>query len=270
MALIEAGNLDGLALGPLRVIDRLRATAREVVYRVFDPRSNQEALLRHLSESILHEPGHAEEFRRRFTEAAALRHPSLAASWEVLDIAGRPAVLQEYVAGVASGDWPPLVAAPGVWYRLLCQTTLGLQTGHQAGLVHGHLDAGQIVLTQEGIVKLAGFGEPAWLATPSPNQIVQPTVEDDLRALGQLAASWAAAGGEAKRPRGKPLPPELQKILQRLTADEETSRYADAVALLEDLDAAGATVPANSTAWERFVKQVREQSSHEKPTKRSA
>jgi hypothetical protein len=37
MALIEAGNLDGLVLGPVRVIDRLQATPREAVYRVFDP-----------------------------------------------------------------------------------------------------------------------------------------------------------------------------------------------------------------------------------------
>src|SRR5205823_9297687 len=51
MALIEAGNLDGLVLGPVRVIDRLRTTPREAIYRVFDPRRGQEAVLRHLAES---------------------------------------------------------------------------------------------------------------------------------------------------------------------------------------------------------------------------
>src|SRR5207248_8033038 len=50
MALIEAGHLDGLVVGPVRVIDRLRATPREVVYRVFDPRAGEEAILRHLTE----------------------------------------------------------------------------------------------------------------------------------------------------------------------------------------------------------------------------
>src|SRR5439155_14669964 len=38
LALIEAGNVAGLVLGPVRVVDRLRATPREAVYRVFDPR----------------------------------------------------------------------------------------------------------------------------------------------------------------------------------------------------------------------------------------
>ena len=40
IALIEAGNLHGLVLGPVRVIDRLQGTPREAVYRVFDPRQS--------------------------------------------------------------------------------------------------------------------------------------------------------------------------------------------------------------------------------------
>src|SRR5262249_13390846 len=35
MALIEAGNLDALMLGPVRVVDRLRTTSAETIYRVF-------------------------------------------------------------------------------------------------------------------------------------------------------------------------------------------------------------------------------------------
>ena len=43
LALIEAGNVDGLVLGPVRVLDRLRVTPRETVYHVFDPRRGEEA-----------------------------------------------------------------------------------------------------------------------------------------------------------------------------------------------------------------------------------
>src|SRR5439155_20728905 len=51
MALIETGNLDGLVLGPLRVVDRLRVTPCEAAYRVFDPPRNHEAVLRYLAEA---------------------------------------------------------------------------------------------------------------------------------------------------------------------------------------------------------------------------
>src|SRR5262249_48231048 len=66
MALIEAGDLDALVLGPVRVIDRLRATAHETVYRVFDPRRGQEALLRHLGEDDAGDAVRPDEFRQRF------------------------------------------------------------------------------------------------------------------------------------------------------------------------------------------------------------
>src|SRR5207253_1882963 len=64
MALIETENLDGLVLGPLRVVDRLGVTSQEAVYRIFDPRHGREAILRHLSEAETGVAGHAEEFRQ--------------------------------------------------------------------------------------------------------------------------------------------------------------------------------------------------------------
>ena len=48
LALIEAGNVDGLVLGPVRIIERVRHNALETVYRVYDPRRGVEAVLRHL------------------------------------------------------------------------------------------------------------------------------------------------------------------------------------------------------------------------------
>src|SRR5207244_3128978 len=84
MALIETENLDGLVFGPSRVIDRLRLTAQEAVYRVFDPRSSREAILRHLTEAAVDVAGHADEFSRRFAQAARIKHPHVAATIEVL------------------------------------------------------------------------------------------------------------------------------------------------------------------------------------------
>src|SRR5262249_10926488 len=153
LALIEAGNLDGLVLGPVRVVDRLRATAREAVYRVFDPRRGREAVLRHLSEAEMQDAVHPDDVRQRLRAAPAVQPPDLAGTLEVLEVAGRPAVLQEWLTGLPSTDWPALAAVPGVWYRLLSQAALGLHTAHQAGLTHGRLRADRVVLTAEGVVK---------------------------------------------------------------------------------------------------------------------
>jgi chromosome segregation ATPase len=256
MALIEAGNLDALVLGPVRVIDRIRATPVETIYRVFDPRNNREALLRHLGEEEMHDAVRPDEYRQRFAAAAALRHPHLAATLDVLEIAGRPAVLQERLTGLPSSDWPPVAGAPGVWFRLVNQAFLGLHAAHQAGLVHGHLTANAVILTADGVVKLCGFGEPAWLTDATTTD----TAEGDLAALGRLAAEWLASADAGKKSRTKRLPESLRELLDRLTATDPALRYVSAADVLQALDHAGAEIPANAAAWDRFVHQVSEQS----------
>jgi hypothetical protein len=260
IALIEAGNLHGLVLGPVRVIDRLQATPHEAVYRIFDPRGNREALLRHLAESEMFDAVRPDEFRQRFAAAVELQHVNLAATYEVLEINGRPAVLQEWLNGVPSSEWPALAAAPGVWYRLLSQAALALSTAHSAGLLHGHLDASSFVLTGDGVLKLAGLGEPRWLAANAPVSDSDVSATADLATLGRIAADWAALAAPQKTGKAKPLPQPLQALLQRLTSDQAEERPTSATALVEALEQIRGEVPANTTAWERFVKQVREQS----------
>lgn len=78
--------------------------------------------------------GRADEFRKSFSQAAALgsaeANPHLVRTLEVLEISGRPAVLQELPGGLPSSDWPPLVSVPGVCFRVLLQTVQGLHDIH--------------------------------------------------------------------------------------------------------------------------------------------
>jgi chromosome segregation ATPase len=249
MALIEAGNVEGLTVGPFGVIDRLRTTAAESVYRVIDPRAGALAgpvVLRHLSEGQMADAVRPDEFRQRFAALAGVRHPHVAATIEVLDINGRPAALQEWLAGVPSGDWPSLAASPGVWYRLSCQALLGLATAHQAGLVHGAITPASVVLSADGLVKLSGVGEPSWLSGADPNA----APADDLLALGRLAAGWSALTPRRKLARlPRPLPATVRAVLDRWNA----GGFATAADVLEALDAAGADVPAGVETWERLM-----------------
>src|SRR5262249_50516624 len=138
LALIEAGNLDALMVGPFRVVDRVRVTAREAVYRVYDP-ARGVCQLRHLSETESEDAVRPGEFRQRFTAARQAAHPNLANTLDVLDVQGRPAALQEWVAGLPSADWPADAGVPGVWVRLVAAVAAGLDAAHRAGLAHGRL-----------------------------------------------------------------------------------------------------------------------------------
>jgi hypothetical protein len=272
LALIEAGNLDGLMLGQFRVVDRVQSNPRETLYRVFDPKRDTVALLRHLSEQEMGDAVHPDEYRQRFLAAATIQHPNVAATYESLELQGRPAVLQEWISGVASSDWPPLAAAPGAWYRLLGQAALGMQAAHMVGLTHGHLTHQSIVLTAEGVVKLTGFGEPMWLSGSAEPPDASTA---DIQALGQIASEWSLLAPRRKGSKPKALPEALQIVLRRMGAEAysgeisgdelvmvrpvvDEDRYPNVTALLEELDEAGADLPPNAEAWDRLVKHASE------------
>jgi len=271
LALIESGNLAGLMLGRFRVIDRLLATVRESIYRVFDPqlrsqesgvRSLEEGtcLLRHLGESEMLDAVRPDEYRQRFGAARDLAHPNVAATLEVLEVNGRPAVVQEWLHGLAGMEWPAAVSSPGVWHRLMMQAVLGLHAAHSAGLTHGCLTANSFLLTRQGVVKLVGVGEPPWLHAGGGN--LEARFEEDLKALGQVALGWMQ-GGRRRGVRPKPFPASLLNILRHLGATPEDggaalSVYPTTGALLADLDQAAGTVPSDQGAWEKLLAYVEE------------
>ena len=255
MALIEAGNLDGLKLGPVRVIGKVPSTPRESVYRVFDPRRSVEGVLRHLSESEMADSIRPVEFRSRFRAAIAVKHANIASVIEVLEISGRPAALLEGVSGLSSNDWPGLAAAPGAWYRLVCQAALGLHAIHDSGLTHGHLDSSSFVLTVDGTLKLIGLGEPLWLTT-NHTPSTEPLPAADLAALGQVSETWAVTPPGSNTVKLKPLPEELQRLVVRMKSGE----FYTAKALIEELERIGVRVPASGAAWQRLLQYVSQQS----------
>jgi hypothetical protein len=269
LALIEAGDVGALALGRFRVLDRVRATPREAVYRVLDPdRADGVCLLRHLSESEAQDAVRPDEFRQRFAALRDAAHPNLAGTLEVLDIAGRPAALQEWVAGLPGSEWPAAAGVPGVWVRLVGQAAAGLDAAHRAGLVHGRLTPDSPVLVADGAVKLVGVGEPPWLAV-GPARDDDPTPGADLRALGRVAFGWVQAAAAA-RPKGrkpKPFPEPLLAVVRRLEADPDTPMgdtpagaepYRWAAELAGDLARLAEAYPCPPADWEALVRYAEE------------
>ncbi len=262
MALIEAGNINGLVLGRFRVIDRLPGTSREAQFKVYDPQGLADSrrvgpqgpegicLLRHLSESEMHDAVRPDEYRERYRVARDLAHPNIRSTYEVLDIAGRPAVLQEWQVGLPGDEWPALAAAPGVWFRLISQAGLALYTAAQVGLHHGRIRPESFWLSREGLVKVDGFGEPNWIAGTT----TEPSAAGDLLALGKVAIEWADLNKRRKK-----FPDPLQQVLRRLGADDNTrDLYASPTDLLDDLDKAGASVPINGDIWDKLLQAIEE------------
>jgi hypothetical protein len=250
MEQIECGRLEGLALGPLRIIDRLRQTPLETVYRVFDPHRGEEALLRQLGPAASREQ--ADEFRRRFRLAVAMEHRNLARTFELVERDGRPAALQEWTIGLPGSEWQEFAAIPSVWLELMWQAASGLQAAHAAGLDHGHLHAGRLLLTEQGDLKICGLGEPAWLMGMERPAAGLDAMAQDLLALGRIAASWLGRGA------GRRLTQRGLEPLQEMAAKLCRGQFADASTLVEVLRQARGQGDDDGQGWPRLLALVRQ------------
>lgn len=289
LALIEAGNLAALALGPLRVIDRVRVSPYETTYRVFDPRvpagadvPRGPAALRHFAEAEMDDAVKPDEYRGRFAAAAAVAHEHVAATFEVLDVQGRPAVLQEWLAGVPSSDWPPAAAQPGAWHRLVTSLAAAVGAAHRAGVAHGQIRPESVVLTPAGVLKLTGLGDPPWLrhhprfGEPIDGLPPEPTPEADLRAVGEVALGWALLAPRRRGSKAKLLPDPLADVLRRLGAPIDGDRpagvepFTETAELIDALEAAGAKLPSHVDAWAKLTAHVEEHATDGAFTRRQA
>jgi DNA repair exonuclease SbcCD ATPase subunit len=261
LALIEAGNLDSLMIGRFRVVDRVRVTPREAVYRVFDPAAGGLRILRVLGDAEMHDATHPDEYRQRFATAAALVHPNLTLTHEVLEVNGRPAAVQEVVSGVPGSEWPAACATPGVWVKLAADAAAAMDAAHRAGLTHGRITTDTFILTANGELKATGFGDPPWLTSGMPPAF-EPTTGADLRALGQAIYLWSQAGGK-KRVKGKGFPEPLLAVVRRLETDPENPMgdtaagvdpYRSAAELHADLMKLAAKYPLGADAWDEMLR----------------
>ena len=105
-----------------------------------------------------------DEFKQRFLRearlAARLSHPNIVAVYNVGEEEGRPFIVMEHVESETLSDLlrrrQRLEPAEAV--TLALQVCAGLETAHDAGLVHRDIKPQNLLLTATGTLKIADFG----------------------------------------------------------------------------------------------------------------
>ncbi len=204
-----------------RLDERIGAGAMGAVWRATDELLNRTVAVKELlavSAATAAAGGDAlEESRQRILRegriGARLRHPHVISMFDVVVHEDRPWLVMEYLpsrslAGVLATDpqLPPAeVAAIGR------QVADGLAAAHSAGVVHRDVKPGNVLIADDGLVKLTDFGvsravdevqltrtgliagTPAFLA-PEVARGQEPTPASDMFALG--ATLYAAIEGQ--------------------------------------------------------------------------
>lgn len=249
---ILAGRLSDLVIGDLRVLDVVGTTTWEIIRQVYDPRHGA-ALLRCLLPHV--ERGRQAEYRAGFTAATQVRSDHVAATFDLLDVAGAPAVLQEWVVGLPATAWREMARVPAVWLRLVEQAALGLAAIHAAGMVHGHLHEGRLLLDATGRLRLCGLGEPDWLEASSAPAFAYSSWED-LQRLGRIAASWLTAQSSSRLGRAQQSP--LEEVVQALLQPNPSGKVTSAAELAEHVHLLRRRSADDELAWQRLLAYLHE------------
>ena len=91
--------------------------------------------------------------------AAALNHPNLCTIYAVDDTAGVPIITMEYVPGQPLSNLRrDRSAALEDLLSIARQIAAGMAAAHAAGIVHGDLKPENVMVTDDGMVKILDFG----------------------------------------------------------------------------------------------------------------
>ncbi|ASO21251.1 hypothetical protein FHR81_002221 [Actinoalloteichus hoggarensis] len=153
-----------LVAGRYRLLDRIGSGAMGVVWKAQDERLGRVVAVKQLLLSPGLEESAAEEARERaFREgriAARLQHPHAISVYDVVEHEEQPCLVMEYMA---SRNLSATMAAEGPLdvrevARIGTQVASALHAAHVAGVVHRDVKPGNVLLGEDGIVKIVDFG----------------------------------------------------------------------------------------------------------------
>jgi predicted Ser/Thr protein kinase len=151
--------MPGQMLGRFRILSELGRGGMGIVYLAHDENLRRAVALKLLPPSLTRQDERYRRFLREARAAASVTHPNLATIYDVGEVEGNIFIAMERVEGrtlrklVASGR-PSIEEV----LHLAGQILAGLAKAHQAGIVHRDLKPDNIMITDDGVVKLLDFG----------------------------------------------------------------------------------------------------------------
>ncbi|MFI5455750.1 MAG: protein kinase [Isosphaerales bacterium] len=271
---------EGLARDPppiagYRILGELGRGGMGVVYR-----AEQVSLGREVALKIVLAGAHAgwserSRFRVEAETAARLKHPNIVSIYEVGEQDDVPYLALEFVDG---GSLAQALAksplAPGEAALLAETLARAMEHVHRHGIVHRDLKPANVLLTAEGVPKIADFGLAKWLDVPSghsqsgailgtPNYMAPEQARGEAKLTGPATDVYALGAILYEMVAGRPpfraatpqqtvqqlltedpLPPsrlqpqlsrDLETVCLKCLQKEPSRRYASAGALADDL-----------------------------------
>ncbi len=203
------------------ILERLGTGTLGMVYKARDLDLERIVALRVLPAGLFAGGGLRERVVGDLTVAGTLDHPNVCPVWDVepMDDGGVLASLALCEGEVLADRLARSPLRPATVADLGTQIAAGLARAHAAGIIHGNLHAGNIILSADGQTKILDLGL-AGLRGGAPGE---NDTREDLRALGALLRGM--------------LPPDAPAELHEIVEKVMSGRYAGAEGIRQALRA---------------------------------
>jgi len=260
--------------GRYRVLSHLADGGMATVYVALDQRLDRKVALKVMRSDLAKDESFVSRFRREARSAAKLSHPNVVAVYDQGEDDGHVFLTMELVNGLtlrqvmqAEGPLTPRAALD-----IIDPVLQALGAAHSAGLIHRDVKPENVILREDGTVKVADFGLARAIATGtstaqtgvllgtvaylSPEQVERGVADarSDVYAAGlllfeMLAGSKAFLGDSpihvayqhvhsevpAPSSRVRTVPTELDQLVARASARNPDDRPSDANDLLAEV-----------------------------------
>ena len=180
----------GEVLGHFRIISKIGSGGMGEVFLAADTKLGRKVALKTLSPVFEGDEAFLTRIRNEARAAAALNHPHVATVYSVEEINGHTFIAMEYIEG---RTLDALIPDDGVsnetfvdWFVPIARA---LEHAHSRGIVHRDIKPGNIMMTNDGIIKILDFGL-AHFGTPidfRPGDVYDPSLTQPGQILGTPA-----------------------------------------------------------------------------------
>src|SRR5262249_11607375 len=130
-----------------------------VVFKAQDTRLGRFVALKFLPIEKVTDAGRRQRFLQEARAASALNHPNIVTVYDQIDSDGSLVLVMEFVSGKTLEQRTPvngLSASEAL--KVAIQIADALAAAHAAGIVHRDLKPGNVMVTEQGLVKVLDFG----------------------------------------------------------------------------------------------------------------
>ncbi|HST10288.1 MAG TPA: protein kinase [Terriglobales bacterium] len=174
----------GRTISHYEILEKLGEGGMGVVHKAFDTHLDRLVAVKVLPPDKVANADRKRRFVQEAKAASALNHPNIITIYDIDSADGIDFIVMEFVAGKTFDRCIPrhgLRLNEALKYSI--QIADALAAAHSAGIVHRDLKSGNVMVTEQGLVKVLDFGlakltEPAAAGDDAATRTLKPTTEE--------------------------------------------------------------------------------------------